>query len=103
MTVTGGTQLPTGTQFSTTFNLTQDSPGVWHGTYANSSGSAESGTISGTVNGYQLQFTLVPTTSCNGSSYPGNAELSFNQTSMNGAYTGAKCGQLTSASFTATR
>lgn len=82
-----------------TYTLSQTGNAVT-GTWSTVMGNA--GTVSGTVSGSSVAFTVVQVTPCAGS-VNGTGTMSNNGNTLTGSYAGTMCGQALSANFTVSR
>ncbi len=97
MTVTGGSQLPAGIQFTATFTLAQSGTAV-SGTFATEEGL--SGSISGSVSGSVITFTITQGSPCPGT-FDGAGTISSSSDAIAGSYSGSDCNGTLQATFTA--
>src|SRR5215831_12263608 len=98
VTVTGGTAAPAGTIFDVVLDLVQTGSNVT-GTYTTSTGD---GTVTGTVSGRTLTFTLTQVHPCAGS-FSGSATIGPLNAEMTGSFSGSDCAGTMDASFLATK
>ena len=99
VTVTGGTQLPEGTEFGAVLVITQS------GTTATGTSVAEGGFVgqlSGTISGRSLEFTITQGDPCPGS-FSGTATVNGSNTRMSGSYSGSDCNGSLQATLVATK
>lgn len=97
MTVTGGNQLPAGTEVDATLTVSQTG-NTCTGTFNTEQGLG--GQITGTVSGNTVSLTLNQGPPCPGT-YTGSATLSGN--TVTGSYSGTDCFGTIAADFTGTR
>src|SRR5262245_32863546 len=99
MTTTGGTQAPSGTQFTVTFELVQAGADVV-GTYSTEGGAT--GIVTGTISGSTVSLSATQSPPCDGT-YDTVATMNPASTSMSGTYSGSDCFGTLDATFTAAK
>ena len=99
ITVTGGTQLAPGTQFTAVFALTQTGTSV-SGTFLTEGGL--SGALSGTVSDQSFSFAVSQGAPCLGT-FNGSGSVTPSGTRLDGSYSGADCDGTLESDFVATK
>jgi hypothetical protein len=99
MTTTGGTQAPSGTQFTVTLHLTQAGADIF-GTYSAQGGAT--GILTGTISGQTVTLNASQSPPCDGT-YDVVGTMNSGSTSMSGTYSGSDCFGTLQATFTAVK
>lgn len=97
ITVTGGEQMPVGTEYSVIFTYTQSGSNVT-GNFVTEGGLT--GQITGTVNGNNFTFTLTQNNPCPGT-FNGSGTINESEDQISGSYTGSDTNGTMEAQFTA--
>jgi hypothetical protein len=99
MTATGGTQAPSGTQFTVTLELVQAGADIV-GTYSAEGGAT--GIVTGSISGQTVTLSATQSPPCDGT-YDSVGTMNASSTSMSGTYSGSDCFGTLTATFTATK
>ncbi|HPG39387.1 MAG TPA: fibrobacter succinogenes major paralogous domain-containing protein [bacterium] len=95
--VTGGVQLPVGTQFYADIVIRQADDGTATGSIVTEGGAASQ--LTGRMSGTTLSFTIQQSTPCNGT-FNGSGTITENCTKLTGKYSGSDCNGTLRANIT---